>query len=69
MPYDNIDEDHKVKPEDILKYECKDELALDEWVYDGHTIDDVPNYRDVPPPLRDMYVHRFANMFIFSSNL
>ena len=37
-----------------MKYEFKDELALDDWVYDGHSIDDTPKCRDVEQPLKDM---------------
>ncbi|KAI9438366.1 hypothetical protein H4582DRAFT_1815213 [Lactarius indigo] len=53
-PYDDSNEDQNVKLEDILKLEYKDELALDNWVYDGHSIDDTPNYGDVEPPLKDI---------------
>jgi len=42
-----------------LKHEYKDELALDDWVYDGHSIDDTPDYRDIEPPLKDMYALHF----------
>jgi hypothetical protein len=47
-------EDPNVKPEDILKYKYTDELPLDLWVYDGHSINDIPNYGDIGPPFRDM---------------
>ncbi|KAH9171881.1 hypothetical protein EDB89DRAFT_1851867 [Lactarius sanguifluus] len=49
IPYDDAKEDKDVKLEEILKYEHKDELALDDWVYDGHSIDDTPSYGDVEP--------------------
>ena len=55
IPYDDDNEDKDVKLDEILKYECKDKLALADWVYDGHSIDDTPNYRDVESPLKDMY--------------
>ena len=42
-----------------MKHEYKDEVALDDWVYDGHSIDDTPNYGDVEPPLKDMYALHF----------
>jgi hypothetical protein len=42
--------------EDVLKYESSDEPSLDFWVYDGHSIDDIPTYRDVESPLKDMFV-------------
>ena len=53
IPYAANEED--VKLDEILKYGYKDELALAEWVYDGHSIDETPNYGDVEPPLKDMY--------------
>jgi hypothetical protein len=54
IPYDDANEDQNVKLEDVLKYEYMDELSLDNWVYDGQSIDDTPNYRNVEPPLKDM---------------
>jgi hypothetical protein len=39
-----------------LKFESTDEPSLDYWVYDGHSIDDIPAYRDVESPLKDMFV-------------
>ena len=55
-PYDDAKEDQDIKPEDVLKYESSDEPSLDFWVYDGHSIDDIPTYRDVESPLKDMFV-------------
>jgi hypothetical protein len=49
--YEDEAEDPNVKPEDILNYKYTDELPLDLWVYDGHSIDDAS---DIGPPLRDM---------------
>ncbi|KAI9438360.1 hypothetical protein H4582DRAFT_1815080, partial [Lactarius indigo] len=57
IPYNDEDEDKDIKLEEILKYEHKDELALDDWVYDGYSIDDTPNYPDVEPPLKDILGH------------
>ncbi|KAI0249341.1 hypothetical protein BJV78DRAFT_1347821 [Lactifluus subvellereus] len=57
IPYNDASEDQNVKPEDILKYEYTDELALDSWVYDGHSTEDIPSYRDVKPPLKDILGH------------
>jgi hypothetical protein len=54
IPYDDANEDQNVKLEDVLKYEYMDELSLGNWVYDGQSIDDTPNYRNVEPPLKDM---------------
>jgi len=54
IEYDDDAEDPNVKPEDILKYNYTDELSLDLWVYDGHTIDDTPKYGNVGSPFRDM---------------
>ena len=56
IPYDDANEDQDVKLDEILKYEYNDELALADWVYDGHSIDDAPDYGDVEAPLKDMYV-------------
>src|SRR6267142_977339 len=55
-PYDDANEDQNIKLEDVLKYESSDEPSLDFWVYDGHSIDDIPTYRDVESPLKDMFV-------------
>ncbi|KAI9464115.1 hypothetical protein BJY52DRAFT_887632 [Lactarius psammicola] len=57
IPYDDANEDEDVKLDEILKYEHKDELALDYWVYDGHSIDDTPNYGEVEQPLKDILGH------------
>jgi len=59
IPYDDTNEDKDVKLDEILKYEHKDELALADWAYDGHSIDDTPNYGDVESPLKDMYALHF----------
>ena len=60
IPYNDSDEDPNVRLEDILKHEYKDELILDDWVYDGHSIDDTPNYGDVEPPLKEVYALHFC---------
>ena len=52
--YDDANEDQNVEPKDILNYDHKNEQVLDYWVYDGHSISDIPDYRDVGPPLKDM---------------
>jgi hypothetical protein len=57
IPYDDANEDKDVKLDEILKYEYKDELALAEWVYDEHSIDDAPNHGDVEAPLKDLLGH------------
>jgi hypothetical protein len=54
IPYNDANEDQNIKVKDVLRYEYMDDLSLDDWVYDGHSIDDFPNYRDVEPPLKDM---------------
>jgi len=59
MPYNDANEDQTVKAEEILKFETLEERSLDYWVYDGHSIDDVPSYGDVGWPLKDMYVNYF----------
>ena len=52
--YDDANEDQNVEPKDILNYDYKDEEVLDYWVYDEHSINDIPDYRDVESPLKDM---------------
>ena len=54
IPYNDANEDRNIKLEDVLRYEYKDDLSLDDWVYDEHSINDISNYRDVDPPLKDM---------------
>jgi hypothetical protein len=53
-PYDDANEDQNVEAKDILNYGFKDEQVLDYWVYDGHSISDIPKYCDVESPLKDM---------------
>jgi hypothetical protein len=53
-PYECGNEDQNVDPKDILKYNYEDDRVLCDWVYDGHSIDDIPDYGDVEPPLEDM---------------
>jgi hypothetical protein len=59
ISYDESNEDQNVSLGDILKHEHKDELVLDDWVYDGHSTEDAPNNGDVESPLRDMYALLF----------
>ncbi|KAI0298350.1 hypothetical protein B0F90DRAFT_1669084 [Multifurca ochricompacta] len=54
ISYNDLNEDQDVKLEDILKYGYTDDLTLDDWVYDGHSIDDLPDFGDVEPPLKDI---------------
>ncbi len=68
-PYDDADEDQNIKPEDVLKFESLGEPSLDYWVYDGHSIDDIPTYRDVESPLKDMFVRYFTLMCPISNLL
>jgi hypothetical protein len=56
ISYNDSNEDQNVRLGDILKHGYKDELAIDDWVYDGHSTEDAPNYGDVEPPLKDMYI-------------
>jgi hypothetical protein len=60
IPYNDDDEDKDIHPESILNYGYKDELSVDNEMYDGHSIDDIPDHRDVDPSLKDMYVLAFA---------
>lgn len=53
IPYEDDNEDQDVEPGCILNYGYRDELSVDNGVYDGHYI---PGYCDVDPPLKDMYV-------------
>lgn len=52
--YEDKNEDQNVEPKDILNYGYKDDQVLDLWVYDGNSVDDTPNCRDVESPLKDM---------------
>jgi hypothetical protein len=54
IPYDDVIEDQNIKPQDILKYEYTDELSLEDWVYDGHSTEDIPSYGVIKPPLKYM---------------
>lgn len=54
IAYNDDAEDPNVNPEDILNYEYSDDLSLDLWVYDGHSVDDIPIYGDVGSALKDM---------------
>jgi hypothetical protein len=65
IPYDDVNEDQGIKPEDILKYKYTDEVSLEDWVYDGHSIEDIPSYSDVKSPLKDMCGFRFIGMILF----
>jgi hypothetical protein len=61
IPYNDDNEDQNVQPGDVLNHEYKDELSLDYSAYDGPSANNIPNCRDVDPPLNDMYaVHLFA---------
>jgi hypothetical protein len=58
IPYDDVNEDQNINPEDILKCDYTDELTLGDLVYDEHSTEDIPrtpSYSDVEPPLRDMW--------------
>lgn len=54
IPYKDANEDQTIKVEDVLRYESMDDLSLDDQMYEGHSIDDIPTRRDVEPPLKDM---------------
>jgi hypothetical protein len=54
IPYNDDDEDQDVQPGSILNYGYKDELLVDNGVYDGHSMDDISGYPDVEPSLKDM---------------
>jgi hypothetical protein len=59
LSYNDDIEDPNVRPKDILNYEYKDELSLDDWVYGEHPTD----YPDVDTLSDDMYAVRlFASL-------
>jgi len=60
IPYNDAGEDQDSKPEDVLKYDYTDDLPLDYWVYDGHSIDDIPTYCNIESPLKDLYALLFV---------
>jgi hypothetical protein len=62
LPYNDDTEDQNVRPKDILNYEYKDELSLDDWVYDGHSTDDIPSHPEVDSLSDDMYALRFIRI-------
>lgn len=62
IPYNEDNEDGNIQPGDVLNWEYKEELCLDDWMYGVHSIDDIPDHRDVKPPLKDMYGPRFICM-------
>lgn len=59
IPYKDDNEDQDVEPGSILNYGYKNELSVDDGMYDGHSVNDIPGHRDVYPPLKDMYVLAF----------
>lgn len=58
VPYNDDNDDKNIQPGDVLNHGYKDELSLDYSVYDGHSIDYIPNCRDVDSPVNDMYAPR-----------
>ena len=56
IPYNDDDD---IQPGNILNYGYKDELSVDNGMYDGHSVDDISDYGDVEPALKDMYVLTF----------
>jgi hypothetical protein len=62
IPYNDDNEDQDVQPASILNYGFKDALSVDNGVYDGHPIANLLDYRDIKPPLKDMYVLTFLCM-------
>ncbi|KAI9459300.1 hypothetical protein F5148DRAFT_1319727 [Russula earlei] len=43
-PYDDANEDQTILVDEFIRFEISDEPSLDYWVYDGHSIEDVPSY-------------------------
>jgi hypothetical protein len=62
IPYNDDNEVQNIQPGDILTHGYKDELSLDYSMYDCHSIDYIPNCRDVDSPMKDMYDVRFICM-------
>jgi hypothetical protein len=62
IPYNDASEDQNNNPEDILKHKYTDELLLEDWVYDGHSTEDIPSNRDVQSPLKDMCAPRHIDV-------
>jgi hypothetical protein len=62
IPYNDDNEDQTVQPGDILNHGYKDELSLDYSVYDEHSIDHIPNCRDIDPLVEDMYALRLMSL-------
>jgi hypothetical protein len=54
ITYNDDYEDQDIQPGSILNYGYKDELLVDNGAYDGHSIDDISEYSDVEPALKDM---------------
>jgi hypothetical protein len=59
IPYKDDNEVQDVDPGSILNFGYRNELSVDDGMYDGHSVYDVPGHRDVCPPLKDMYVIPF----------
>lgn len=59
IPYNEDNEDRNIQPGDVLNWEYKEELSLDDLVYGGYSMDNIPDHRDVEPPLKDMYGPHF----------
>jgi hypothetical protein len=62
-PYDEDSEDQNIQPKDVLNYELKDEVSLDDWVYDEQFADAILNYGDVEPSLKDLYALCMSHIF------
>ena len=66
--YEDDNEDQNVESKDVLNYDYKDDQVLDLWVYDGHSVDDMPNCRDVESPLKDMWAPCFIFMLCITKS-
>jgi hypothetical protein len=56
IPYNDDNEVQDVEPGSVLNCRYKNELSVDDRMYDGRSVYDVPGHRDAHPPLKDMYV-------------
>ena len=59
IPYKDDNEGQDVEPGSVLNFGYKNELSVDDGVYDEHSVYDIPGHRDIYPPLKDMYVLPF----------
>ncbi|KAI0056627.1 hypothetical protein BV25DRAFT_1864510 [Artomyces pyxidatus] len=62
----NESEEEDIRAEDVLKYDYKDNLTIDDWVYDRDTIHRVPDNTDIDLPLKNI-MGQWNGRFYFRS--